>query len=194
MSQRDLVSLACFVGFSNGFGSSPVSWGHPEGTLGSVNLETRDPRCAAQDCFFLASSVLCQVFLDALGAPGIPRGAPNDPQGTSRDPRVSQRSLLTKGLKDSENRPLNGPLGTSHSSTLRDFGRLKTRKIAIFLRKNNDFYKIGFVDKYPKNNEFSLHFRRPKRIKTDAKIYCFEASHFQHFFFDFGSVLEANNH
>ena len=46
-----------------------------------------------------------------------------------------------------------------------DFSRVRTRKIAIFFKKNNDFYKIGFFDKDPKNIEFSLHFRRPERRK-----------------------------
>ena len=35
-----------------------------------------------------------------------------------------------------------------------DFWRLKTRKIAIFLKKNNDFHKISFFDKDPKSIEF----------------------------------------
>ena len=46
-----------------------------------------------------------------------------------------------------------------------DFWRLKTRKIAIFLWKNNDFHKISFFDKDPKNIEFSFHFRKPERRK-----------------------------
>ena len=46
-----------------------------------------------------------------------------------------------------------------------DFSRLRTRKIVIFPRENNDFCKIGVFDKDPKNIEFSLHFRRPERRK-----------------------------
>ena len=46
-----------------------------------------------------------------------------------------------------------------------DFWKLETRKIAIFRRKNDDFHKISFFDKAPKNIEFSLHFRRPERRK-----------------------------
>ena len=45
------------------------------------------------------------------------------------------------------------------------FGGSKPEKIAIFHWKNNDFHKIGFFDKDPKNNEISCHFRRPKRKK-----------------------------
>ena len=46
-----------------------------------------------------------------------------------------------------------------------DFWKLETRKIAIFLKENNDFHKISFFDKDPKNIEFSLHFRKPERRK-----------------------------
>ena len=46
-----------------------------------------------------------------------------------------------------------------------DFWKLETRKIAIFLKENNDFHKISFFDKDPKNIEFSFHFRRPERRK-----------------------------
>ena len=46
-----------------------------------------------------------------------------------------------------------------------DFWRLKTRKIAIFFWKNNDFHKISFFDTDPKNKAFSFHFRKPKRRK-----------------------------
>ena len=56
-------------------------------------------------------------------------------------------------------------LNTFLHRILVDFSRLKTRKIAIFLWKNNDFHKISFFDKDPKNNKFSFHFRRPKRRK-----------------------------
>ena len=46
-----------------------------------------------------------------------------------------------------------------------EFWRLETRKIAIFLKKNNDFCKIGVFEKVVKNIEFWIHFRRPNRRK-----------------------------
>ena len=46
-----------------------------------------------------------------------------------------------------------------------DFWKLETRKITIFPKENNDFHKISFFDKDPKNIEFSLHFERPERRK-----------------------------
>ena len=46
-----------------------------------------------------------------------------------------------------------------------DFWKLESRKIAIFLEESNDFHKINFFDKDPKNIEFSLHFRKPERRK-----------------------------
>ena len=64
-----------------------------------------------------------------------------------------------------------------------EFWRLETKKIAIFLWKNNDFHKISFFDKDPKNNNFSFHFQsflpfseaKAKKIpiKNKSKIYCF---------------------
>ena len=46
-----------------------------------------------------------------------------------------------------------------------DFWKLRAEKISIFLKENNDFYKISFFDKAPKNIKIRLHFRRPKRRK-----------------------------
>ena len=48
-----------------------------------------------------------------------------------------------------------------------DFWRLRTRKIAIFLRENNDFCKIGVLAKAAKKAGFWLHFGRSQRRKID---------------------------
>ena len=51
------------------------------------------------------------------------------------------------------------------------------------------FRKIDVIEQIPKNIEFWLHFRRPKRRKFDetwyAKILFFSTSNFQGFFSDF---------
>ena len=65
------------------------------------------------------------------------------------------------------------------------FLRLRTSKIAIFLRKNNDFCKIGVFYKGMANLGFGVHFRRPKRInfdeKSSPKTSCFSTSIFMRF-------------
>ena len=47
-----------------------------------------------------------------------------------------------------------------------DFSSLRTRKIAILHRENNDFCKIGVFDKSTKIARFCLRFQRPKRRKS----------------------------
>ena len=57
------------------------------------------------------------------------------------------------------------------------FWRLETGKITSSFWKNNDFNKIRFFDKDPKNNEFFLPFSEAKAkkipIKIYSKMYCF---------------------
>ena len=67
-----------------------------------------------------------------------------------------------------------------------EFSRLRTWKIAIFLRENNDFCKIDVFEKGTKKRRCWLHFRRPERWKFDPKslpkIGCFSRSNFHRFF------------
>ena len=61
--------------------------------------------------------------------------------------------------------------------SLVDFWRLRTRKIAIFPKENNDFCKISVFDKSTKVARFCLRFRRPKPRKSiqksNPKTFCF---------------------
>ena len=72
-----------------------------------------------------------------------------------------------------------------------DFLRPKSWKIAISLRQNNDFCKIGVFDKNTKKARFRLHFRRPKRRKNPRKSHpktrCFLTSDFN----EFSDILAA---
>ena len=78
---------------------------------------------------------------------------------------------------------------------LRVFGRSETWKIAIFLKENNDFYKIDVFEKVSKKPRFWSHFRRRKPWKIEKKR-CwkpcvFLTSTFHRFFSifrDFGSI------
>ena len=69
------------------------------------------------------------------------------------------------------------------------FWRLETWKIAIFLKENNDFYKIDVFEKYMKKTRFWLHFGRPKPRKiykkACKKICFFLTLNFERFFRDF---------
>ena len=78
-----------------------------------------------------------------------------------------------------------------------DFWKLESRKIAIFLGENKIFTKSAFSIKIQKQWNF-IPFSEAKTkkipIKIDLRKHCFWASHFQHFFFDFGSILNSKNH
>ena len=52
-----------------------------------------------------------------------------------------------------------------------DFWRLRTAKIAILHRKNNDFCKIGVFDKGRKTNGFWVPLGRPNQRKFDRKSF-----------------------
>ena len=79
-----------------------------------------------------------------------------------------------------------------------DFSSLRTRKIAILPRGNNDFCKIGVFDKNTNMARFCLRFQRPKRRKSvqnsNPKTCCFEASNLKGFFLNFSCILESKNH
>ena len=77
-----------------------------------------------------------------------------------------------------------------------NFWRLETWKIAIFLKENNDFYKIDVFEKASTNHRFWSRFRRPKPRKIEKKEFwktcIFSTSIFLCFLvkiFDFGSIL-----
>ena len=79
-----------------------------------------------------------------------------------------------------------------------DFSRLRTRKIVIFPRENNDFRKNCVFGKSALVARFCLRFRRPKRRKSiqnsNPKTCCFEASNLKGFFSNFRCILESKNH
>ena len=52
-----------------------------------------------------------------------------------------------------------------------DFWRLRTAKIAILLKENNDFCKIDEFDKGTEKYGFGLHFGRPNQRKFDGKLF-----------------------
>ena len=52
-----------------------------------------------------------------------------------------------------------------------DFWRLRTAKIAILLKENNDFCKIGVFDKGKKQIGFGVPFGRPNQRKFDRKSF-----------------------
>ena len=101
----------------------------------------------------------------------------------------------------SQNRFLGGFFSMFFSSAFRHrflmvFGRLETWKIAIFLKENNDFYKIDVFKKVSKKPRFWSRFRRPKRRKIEKKlcwnICFFWTSNLKRVFSDFcdfGSIL-----
>ena len=78
-----------------------------------------------------------------------------------------------------------------------DFSRLRTRKIMIFLRENNDFCKICVFDKNTQIAQFCFPFQRPKRRKSvqnsNPKTCCFEASNLKGFSLNFRCILESKN-
>ena len=77
------------------------------------------------------------------------------------------------------------------------FLEARNQKNNNFLKENNDCHKISFFDNDPKKHWNFIPFSeaRAKKIliKIDFKIHCFLASHFQLFFLDFTSVLEAKD-
>ena len=77
-----------------------------------------------------------------------------------------------------------------------DFWRLRTAKIAILLKENNDFCKIGVFDKGKKQIGFGVPFGRPNQRKFDRKLFpknVFLTSIFMPFVFDFGSIFGTKN-
>ena len=112
----------------------------PQKSQGPLVCDDFRVSCIASPSRLRLTSLLGPIFEDF--------GGPNGPQKSMFEPFFSMwfsKTFLHRNLVD--------------------FWRLQTRKIAIFLRKNNDFYKISFFDKDPKNIQFSFHFRRPKRRK-----------------------------
>ena len=79
-----------------------------------------------------------------------------------------------------------------------NFSRLRTRKIMIFLKENDDFYKNCVFDKNTQIAWFWLRFRKPKRRKSvqnsNPKTCCFEASNLKGFSSNFRCILESKNH
>ena len=79
-----------------------------------------------------------------------------------------------------------------------DFSRLRTRKIVIFPRENNDFRKNCVFGKSALVARFCLRFRRPKRRKSiqnsNPKTCCFEASNLKRFCLNFKWIWESKNH
>ena len=79
-----------------------------------------------------------------------------------------------------------------------DFSRLRTRKIVIFRRENNDFCKNCIFDKSARIARFCLRFRRPNQRKSiqnsNPKTCCFEASNLKGFSSNFRCILEFKNH
>ena len=79
-----------------------------------------------------------------------------------------------------------------------DFSRLRTRKIVIPLRENNDFRKNCVFGKSALVARFCLRFLRPKWRKSiqnsNPKTCCFESWNLKGFSSNFRCILESKNH
>ena len=79
-----------------------------------------------------------------------------------------------------------------------DFSRLRTRKIVISPKENNDFCKNCVFHKNTQIARFCFRFQKPKREKTvqnsNPRTCCFESWNLKVFFSNFRCILESKNH